>query len=1514
MTKRINKKLLVGLGLSGAAVILLIGVAMIRSLRPTDPTLFLELAGRAASSGEYRRAAGLYARAAGISRRADHLTFAGDMWLRDGNIEMARSTWEAAKTLDPSAILPRERQLGLMLEFSRLTNSTRGWQEVLTEADGLLRIEPNHAGAHHARGVSLYFESKRDPGKTSEALAELRKAAAADASNVDYTVDLADALDEQGAWDEAESLLRELAARVVQPVADAVKARCRLGALLARRRQWDEALVTFRDAVALASGNPDAVATALLSLARCHVIRGGEGSTAPGDDTEITEALRCLEEAIRQSPETFDAVVEKSRLLMRLGRYDEARTICDQRIARGFPDTGLRRYERIARLYELNLSAAEACLAAARQASLPTAQRNKLLTDAMTYVHAAQREWQEGPRGMALEGEILLLQGYERQALERLTRADQRYAETGRIDWRLRIMLSRLHLALDEPGAALDAIIKLRETAERQRPDDATYWSTLSQVLAHNERWEEALEAADRALNLRSDDEMARRAKLAALAALKRMDEVRRLSREWSGSESATLATVLTDARLAALQGDLPTAATILKQHLQQAPDDGPALREAVSILLRMGRRDEAYELVQSALQRKPDIPDLRRLAVSVDPNLSAQQRDEAMLDLIREEPDPLLRGLQLAGFHFYRGNYERVLSAIDEAETALNISGATDAPGRRVQIQAMLARYRLFAGIKAKDWTAAQRAVAQAAELNLDGAEGQVFRGEYHLLRDEVDQAYPLLRAAVEAQPTYVPLLVMLASCCERLGRTQDAKSLYQRAVASNPASAVAQRGLAMTALRLNDEATYVKALAACEKMIPTDPWVADQLLRRDEEKNPAQALERRKKVLETRPDDVENLLEMARLSQRLARIADADRYFDQAMKIRPDDQEVVFKSAHHRLFTGRAKEGEDIIRAYIDRQTSPEGRAAAMLTLAGFHMQAQRRDDARRTLEQAAEISPTLDVCLGLADFFLLFSDDPVSAIPWYDKALAAATRERSPRWGEIVVRRVTCALHPRVGDLAGARQLVEEARASAVNRPEWLYWSAEIESAKGRTTQAIELFTRFLEAQPGDVTALFQRAHQYMVLGNWSAAIADLQAVKAAVPDALDLRPRFLLAFAYECSGRKEDALRELETLFAQFPASEHAARELMYAYMRLGRRADAERIATAQVNRYNDARAVPWLQLRAEIARRGGDHGRALQDDLRVAELTNHATAEVARVLISFGRAGRIRDGIVYYETYAAPGAPGPWARMQYAQLLSAEQRWDDAAREAVGALNAALSESFASVLRVLRAIANTFGEEHRARLDAAVSAGETPDLLKVLIQCGWDEARGDWKAAAAGLTRLYDQTADVSLRLTLLRCGAMILHSHGDPPAAAATYRLIIEAAPDDVISLNNLANLLMDPLNQPQEAEAYARRAVVAAKDDGSLAETLDTLGWILVRKGQRDEGIQMLSRALQLSPERPSFLLHMGEAMRRSSCFVEAGALLRSGRIFAERTGDAELVARFDASLERCQKQDPGE
>lgn len=192
------------------------------------------------------------------------------------------------------------------------------------------------------------------------------------------------------------------------------------------------------------------------------------------------------------------------------------------------------------------------------------------------------------------------------------------------------------------------------------------------------------------------------------------------------------------------------------------------------------------------------------------------------------------------------------------------------------------------------------------------------------------------------------------------------------------------------------------------------------------------------------------------------------------------------------------------------------------------------------------------------------------------------------------------------------------------------------------------------------------------------------------------------------------------------------------------------------------------------------------------------------------------------------------------------------------RDAALAYRAAIGKQPSGLLHVRR---------HRALRNAGV---ESPSLTPLER---WVEANpkdyGTRRALAAGYLRAKDKAA------------------------ARRLYEALNRERPNDPVVLNNLAELYLDAGDD--RALAFAEAAQRLAPKQ---VETLDTLGWIYVRRGRVEQGLTLLRDAFSRASRNATIRYHLAVALSQLGRIEEARAHLQDV-LKAENSGDVVADAK---------------
>ncbi|HEX7624611.1 MAG TPA: tetratricopeptide repeat protein, partial [Anaeromyxobacteraceae bacterium] len=231
--------------------------------------------------------------------------------------------------------------------------------------------------------------------------------------------------------------------------------------------------------------------------------------------------------------------------------------------------------------------------------------------------------------------------------------------------------------------------------------------------------------------------------------------------------------------------------------------------------------------------------------------------------------------------------------------------------------------------------------------------------------------------------------------------------------------------------------------------------------------------------------------------------------------------------------------------------------------------------------------------------------------------------------------------------------------------------------------------------------------------------------------------------------------------------------------------------------------------------------------------------------------------------------ALEAAHGEDPRLAYLRGLALQQlkRWADAAT-AFSEVPVASGELYASA---------------RASLAFALSrAGKPAEAVKA-VKRGLSAQPGDPTLLYA-LGEAYDRA--------------------GQREAALAQMRAVLAVKADHAEALNFLGYALAERGEHLDEAQAFVERALRVDPQNGYY---LDSLGWVLFKRGDVPRALQALERAERLAGPEATILEHLGDVYRRAARPADAaGAYRRALTAPDPDTDDDRVHGKHRAALER--------
>lgn len=109
---------------------------------------------------------------------------------------------------------------------------------------------------------------------------------------------------------------------------------------------------------------------------------------------------------------------------------------------------------------------------------------------------------------------------------------------------------------------------------------------------------------------------------------------------------------------------------------------------------------------------------------------------------------------------------------------------------------------------------------------------------------------------------------------------------------------------------------------------------------------------------------------------------------------------------------------------------------------------------------------------------------------------------------------------------------------------------------------------------------------------------------------------------------------------------------------------------------------------------------------------------------------------------------------------------------------------------------------------------------------------------------------------------------MALERMGQRKKAVDEYLRVLRISIDHVPALNNLAYLYAEDSRELDKAQQAATRAYMLSPNQGPV---VDTLGYVLLKKGKNEEAFKVLKKAVELVPADPAVLYHFALACEKT-------------------------------------------
>jgi tetratricopeptide (TPR) repeat protein len=733
-------------------------------------------------------------------------------------------------------------------------------------------------------------------------------------------------------------------------------------------------------------------------------------------------------------------------------------------------------------------------------------------------------------------------------------------------------------------------------------------------------------------------------------------------------------------------------------------------------------------------------------------------------------------------------------------------------------------------------------------------------------------------LQEAGQFDPSIAPLRRLLATDTShpeanfRLGialvRTgRPSLAVWPLQKASGSEEYAVQAGLLLASTLVRNQA-YEESIRASTRVLDLEPNNIAALSSRGKAQLnaglPAEALDDAERILALRPDDHNAALLYS------AALLDLDR---------PDEAEASLKNLYATTVAGgneneiartcavlaifyRSQEDNDRARATYEKCLA-EYPAHALLQqwVSDFYLDVGESEDAIAIWRAAVERTPEdLSLRSKLAD--LLYGQG-------HEKQALSVLNESVELFDTPAAWRMLASYYRKSGDPAEARKALEQAMERTRNVSDPMRFAlADMLIEEGDYERAAEI-----------AASLSEPAYRHLLEGAVLLRRGEPKAALARFDAGLRLWPnnagaRYLAGMAAQELGDRDRAMAEYREAVRVAADETDAALRLAEMNFAVGQYQSTLQFADRHI------RSRPYVEPTAHVIAARSATALGLLD--RAESLLKNLQAKDESSPVSYvelAAVARRRDGslaavAVIRDSGLDLGDP---ANIDALRSLASDQLELGRSEEAIELVvaTAGAEPQSAELLDLYARVLLRAGREAEAlkKLDAALALD--PDFAPALeAKGGLLRAGGDLDGALGLFRRAAEADPDKGEYVYL---AAQILLIQGHNEAAVALLEKAVMVEPGHVEASNDLAWLLASRESDLERALDLAKIAVRVRRS----AETLDTLGYVHLRKGDAEQAVSVLGKALEERPDSPSIEYRLGVALAATGDKERARAVL---------------------------------
>lgn len=901
-----------------------------------------------------------------------------------------------------------------------------------------------------------------------------------------------------------------------------------------------------------------------------------------------------------------------------------------------------------------------------------------------------------------------------------------------------------------------------------------------------------------------------------------------------------------------------------------------PTAEEHVASAQKMiaeGKLESARIELSSALQQAPNLAQARWLLGKVNLDLGdapgAEKEIRKAIELGYEENHAQLELV-------------RTLMLQNESAQVIKETNSLDPDIDSADHSALLGlRAQAFAATG--DFEQAEAVAGEALELEPKSVPAMTGMALIHALQRDYGTAHQWLDRALEADPQSAEAWSLLGQVELEQGNAAKAEQALSKAIElrKHPSVEYAKRALARAQLDKFDDAA--SDLATLKKSgLGANPYVkyveGVNLFRQKKYAEAAEAFEASKQGSKDTYLPREYYLASAYLA--LGRNQQASSQAELINKLAP-------KSALAQRLMGAVQINQAELEAatgFLKESVGSNPDDPVLLRMLGYvSMRLGNSADAVNYYEKALEIEPDSESTSNALELARLMAGQK------FDQQTASSVAQTEDGANTFTHAFIKALALFRDGDLPGA---LREAKALGEKYPdnvEPIKLMAACHLAAGQWSEARQELSKVLEMKPDDSTAVQNLARLEIRDGNNDQARSLLNGLIKAHPT--DTGAQELLARLIEATDGPAAAAAMLGQALERNPEALSLRNELARVYWVSGQH---QRIIelTQGLDDKDFTKQPSLLERRARALFATGDADSARREFKRLLELFPKSAPAHFAYSESLVAANKMNEAAQHIKLAVELNPSYLPARVGQIRLMVRDKDLGGA-RKALSGLRKDFGNSY-EVLDLEGWFALGSGDytTATARYEELLASKPNTGALIQLVRSLWAEHKYD-DAFKRMEGWLQEHPADVAVQMQLAE-GYLTRERIAD---AGTLYKRIVDAHPDNVLALNNLAWLSRD--DNRAQAIKYAEKALSLAPQEPNI---MDTLGMLLLTGSDKSRGQKLIEQAAELAPNNTSIQIHLAQIMVENGSAPKARALLQS---LLENAGDTPSAAEIRAALD---------